>query len=101
MQWAPCVAIGNDTVQADLVKIGCLELQHLVNTSTVDGVSGLADLLVISLTTKREVISFSQYLSRRSNVGLCAHVEILINSAKPFRTCASGRVFRKEKSRNV
>ena len=49
----------------------------------------------------REVISFSQYLSSRSNVGLWAQVEILINSAKPFRTWPSGKVFKKEKSRNV
>jgi hypothetical protein len=39
------VAVGNDSVQADLVKVGCLELQHLVDAGTVDGISGFPDLL--------------------------------------------------------
>jgi hypothetical protein len=46
------VAIGDDTVQPNFMEVGCLKLQHLVNTSTVDGVSGLANFLVIALTTK-------------------------------------------------
>ena len=46
------MAVRDDTVKTDLVKVGGLELQHLVDTSTVDGVSCLTNLLVISLTTK-------------------------------------------------
>ena len=52
MERTPCVAVGDDTVKTDLVKVRCLELQHLMNTSTVDGVSSLANLLVIALTAE-------------------------------------------------
>lgn len=43
------MAISNDSVKADLVKVGSLELQHLVNTSPVDTVCGLSDLLGSSI----------------------------------------------------
>jgi hypothetical protein len=46
------VAVSDDTVKTDLVKVGCLQLQHLVDASTVDGVSGLADLLVVAFATE-------------------------------------------------
>lgn len=46
------MAVGNDTVKTNLVEVGSLKLQHLVDTSTVDGVSGLTDLLVVTLATK-------------------------------------------------
>lgn len=46
------MTVGNNTVKTDLVEIGRLELQHLVNASTIDGVSGLADLLVITFAAE-------------------------------------------------
>ena len=46
------MAVGDNTVKTDLVKVRCLELQHLMDTSTVDGVGSLADLLVVAFTTK-------------------------------------------------
>lgn len=39
------MAVGNDTVKTDLVKVRSLELQHPVNTSTVNPVGGLGNLL--------------------------------------------------------
>lgn len=46
------MAVSDDTVKTDLVKVGCLQLQHLVNARTVDGVSSLADLLVVAFATE-------------------------------------------------
>ena len=46
------MAVGNNTVETDLVEVGRLELQHLVDTSTVDLIRCLEDLLVITLTTE-------------------------------------------------
>jgi len=40
------VTVGNDTVKANLVEVGCLELQHLVDTSPVDLVGCVLDLLL-------------------------------------------------------
>jgi hypothetical protein len=40
------VTVGNDTVETDLVKVGGLELEHLVDTSPVDLVGSLLDLLL-------------------------------------------------------
>ena len=64
------MAVGNDTVKTNLVEVGGLELQHLVNTSTVDGVSGLADLLVISLTTKAGSDQLLAVLVKKVECGL-------------------------------
>jgi hypothetical protein len=48
----PGVAVGDDTVKTDLVKVGCLELQHLVDASPVYLIRSLANLLIVALTTK-------------------------------------------------
>lgn len=52
MERTPGVAVGNDTVETDLVEVGRLELQHLVDTSTVDLIRCLENLLVVALTTE-------------------------------------------------
>jgi hypothetical protein len=44
------VTVGNDSVKTDLVEVGGLELQHLVNTTTVDLVGSIANLLGSTLT---------------------------------------------------
>lgn len=46
------MAVSDDTVKTNLVQIGCLELQHLVNTSAVDLVGSLEHFFVVALTTK-------------------------------------------------
>lgn len=38
------VSICDDSIETDLVEVGCLELQHLVDTSSVDLVSSLLNL---------------------------------------------------------
>jgi hypothetical protein len=45
------VTVGNDSVKTNLVKVGGLELQHLVDTTTVDLVGSIANLLGSTLTT--------------------------------------------------
>ena len=40
----PGVTVGNNTVEHDLVKVWCLKLKHLVNTSTADLISNLLNL---------------------------------------------------------
>jgi len=58
---APCwshkgysrVAVSNDSVKTNLVQVGGLELKHLVNTSPVDGVGGLGDLLGSTIGTAK------------------------------------------------
>lgn len=40
------VTVGNDSVKTNLVKVGCLKLQHLVDTSPVDLVGRILDLLL-------------------------------------------------------
>lgn len=47
------VTIGDDSVETNLVKVGGLELQHLVNTVAVDLVSGILDLLGSTITTAK------------------------------------------------
>lgn len=47
------VAVGNYSVKANLVEIGCLELQHFVNTSSVDLVGGLSDLIRRTISTAK------------------------------------------------
>lgn len=44
------VTVGNDSVKTNLVEVGGLELQHLVDTAAVDLVSSLANLLGGTLT---------------------------------------------------
>lgn len=38
------MSICDDSIETDLVEVGCLELQHLVDTSSVDLVSSLLNL---------------------------------------------------------
>jgi hypothetical protein len=49
---APGVTVGNDTVQTNLVEVGCLELQHLEDTGTVYLIRCLSDLGVDVITTE-------------------------------------------------
>jgi hypothetical protein len=49
---APCVAIGDNTVQTNLVEIGCLELQHLKDTGAVDLIRCLSDLGIDIVATE-------------------------------------------------
>jgi hypothetical protein len=64
------VAVGDNTVKTNLVEVGGLKLQHLVNTSTVDGVSSLADLLVVALTTKARSNQLLAVLVKKIECGL-------------------------------
>ena len=52
VQRAPGVAVGDDSVKANLVKIGRLKLQHLVDTGAVYFIRGLQNLLVVTLTAE-------------------------------------------------
>lgn len=45
------VAVGDDSVKTNLVEVGCLELQHLVNTSSVDLVGGRTDFIRSTVST--------------------------------------------------
>lgn len=45
------MAVGNDSVKTDFVQVGGLELQHLEDTSTVDRVCSLLDLLGSTVST--------------------------------------------------
>jgi hypothetical protein len=67
---APCMAVGDDTVKTDLVKVGCLQLQHLVDASTVDGVSSLADLLVVAFATEASSDQLLAVLVKKIECGL-------------------------------
>jgi hypothetical protein len=49
---APGVAVGNDTVETNLVEVRCLKLQHLVDTSAVYFIRCLEDLLVVTLAAE-------------------------------------------------
>jgi hypothetical protein len=64
------VAVGDDTVKTNLVKVGCLQLQHLVDASTVDGVSSLADFLVVALTTEARSNQLLAVLVKKIECGL-------------------------------
>lgn len=52
MKRAPGVTVGNDTVQTNLVEVGCLELQHLKDTSAVYLIRSLSNLGVHIVTTE-------------------------------------------------
>src|SRR5690242_8312079 len=67
---APCVAIGNDTIKTDFVKVGRLQLQHLVDASTVDGVSRFTDLLVVTLATEASSNKLLAVLIKKIECGL-------------------------------
>ena len=45
------MAVGNDSVKTNLVEVGGLKLQHLVDTSAVDLVGSIANLLGSTITT--------------------------------------------------
>lgn len=45
------MAVGDDSVKTNLVKVWRLELQHLVDASTVDGVCSILDLLCSTFGT--------------------------------------------------
>lgn len=47
------VAVGNDSVKANLVKIGCLELQHFVDASSVDLISSHSDFIRCTICTSK------------------------------------------------
>ena len=57
--------------------------------------------LFSSLCPKPVSTSLGPNLTSKSHTALSPTEAILINSAKPFRTCPTGRVFRNEKSRKV
>lgn len=61
----------------------------------------LSSGLLPSARPNRCEMSCSQKRSRSSKVVRSAQVEILTSSAKPFRTCDTGKVRRKVKSRKV
>lgn len=46
------MAVGNDTVQTNLVEVGCLELQHLEDTSAVYFIRSLSNLWVNTVTAE-------------------------------------------------
>ena len=70
------VAVGNDTIEADLVEVRSLELQHLVDTGTVDGVGGLFDLLGSALST--------------TEAGLDELLAVLVEKVKGWLVSTSG-----------
>ena len=39
------MTVGNDSVKTNLMEIWCLELQHLVDTSSVDFIGSLANFI--------------------------------------------------------
>lgn len=41
MQWRPGVAIGDDTIEANLVEVGCFQSEHLVNPFEIDLIRGV------------------------------------------------------------
>lgn len=45
------MAVGNDSVKTNFVEVGGLKLQHLVDTSAVDLVGSIANLLGSTITT--------------------------------------------------
>lgn len=45
------MTVGNDTVKTDLVKVWSLELQHLKDTSAVDLIGSVVDLLLGAIGT--------------------------------------------------
>ena len=46
------MAVGNNTVQTNLVEVGCLKLQHFEDTGTVYLIRGLSDLGIDVVTTE-------------------------------------------------
>lgn len=51
VQWAPSVTVRDNTIQADLMKVRSLELQHLVDTGAIDLVCSLANLISCIVAT--------------------------------------------------
>jgi hypothetical protein len=49
---APGVSVGDDAVKTNLVEVGCLELQHLEDTGTINLVRDPADLWLGIITTE-------------------------------------------------
>lgn len=80
--------IGDHAIQPDLMQIGRFEFQHLEDTRAVYLTRRGADLRRCAVHAP---MSCSQYLSSRSNIRRCAHVEILISSAKPVPYLAFGQ----------
>lgn len=64
------MAVRNNTVKTDFVKVGCLQLQHLVDASTIDGVSGLTNLLIVTLATKASSNQLLTVLVKKIECGL-------------------------------
>lgn len=46
------MAVGNNSIQPNLMKVGSLELQHLMDSGAVYFIRCLQDLLVITLTAE-------------------------------------------------
>lgn len=50
------VTVGNDSVQTNLVKVWCLELQHLIDSRSVDLISSISHLLWSTITTSKSCV---------------------------------------------
>lgn len=64
------MAVSDDTIKTNLVKVRCLKLQHLVDTSTVDGVSSLTNFLVVALTAEAGSDQLLTVLVKKIKCGL-------------------------------
>lgn len=51
------MSVGNDTVKHNLVKVGSLKFQHLINTVSADSVSNLLELLRNAISTTESSIN--------------------------------------------
>ena len=45
------MTVCNNSVQSNLMQVGCLQLQHLVNTFHIDFIGGVTDLLRCAICT--------------------------------------------------
>jgi len=70
------VTISNDTVKTNLVKVWSLELQHLKNTSTVDLVCSIVDLLLGAVST--------------TEAGADELLAVLVEQVESWKVTASG-----------
>ena len=91
MERAPGVAIGNDTVEADLVKVGSLKLQHLVDTSAVYLIRGLEDLLVITFTAEAGSDQLLAVLVKKVECGLVCTCRDLDQLSKAISDLCLGK----------
>ncbi len=83
------VAVGNDTVKADLVKVGRLEVEHALDGVTADLVGTLLELLgtgASGVTAVGGVDKVLTVLGEQTPGVLVSAVENLISSAVPLRS---------------